>query len=187
MFGRTVELRRAVHTTAVRVGFIGASALIGSLCIFVMTMQATLPGGHLSPAIVRALVPVFAVLAIVSAAFTVFASPLAFRYGGSLAARVHVAIATFSEAVHSTNDYERAAGRLGLLSIAQMMAAAIPTVLGFGVFVAGAHVSVFSVFVALSVVILAAVCPRASEWDDAVAQLVSDGLTGTEQLEDTPA
>jgi hypothetical protein len=93
----------------------------------------------------------------------------------------------FMEALNSDNAYECAAGKLGLLAIAQMLAAAIPTMLGFGVFVAGANVSVFSVFVALSIVILAAVCPRASEWDDEVDRLVARGDVHAETFEDSVA
>ena len=187
VFGRTLELRRAVHRSAVKIGFVGAVAQIVLFCCMVAVMEAALPGGHVSIAFARSLVPIFAVLAVVCAAVTVFASPLVFRYFSRLAASMHDTAGVFTEEVHSDNAYERAAGQLGLLAIAQMFAAAIPTALGFCVFVAGAHVSVFSVFVALSVVILAAVCPRTSEWDDEVDRLVAHGYVRAETLEDSAA
>jgi MFS family permease len=187
MFGRTVELRRAVHRTAVRVGLAGSLTTIAMLCAVVVLMQAALPTGRLSDALAHALVPILAVLAVASAGVTVFASPLVFRYGSGLASAAHGKATVFAEAVQSDSAYERAAGQLGLLAIGQMLAASIPTVLGFVVFVAGASVSVFSVFVALSVVILAAVCPRSSEWDDEVERLVSQSRVFHDALEDSPA
>jgi len=187
MFGRTVELRRAVHRRAVRVGLAGSTILITSLSGAVVLMQAAFPGGHLGIAFARTLVPVSALLAVVSAGITVFASPLVFGYGGALASLSNDTGSFFMETIHSDNAYERAAGRLGLLSIAQMFASAIPAMLGFVVFVAGASASVFSVFVALSIVILAAVCPRASEWDDEVDRLVARSQLLAETLEDSAA
>ena len=187
MFGRTIELRRAMHQTAVRVGLIGAIAIIALSCLLVVTMQTVLPGGHFTLAATRLLVPVFAVVAILSAAITVFASPLVFRSSGTVVESASKSASMFMEALQSDNVYERAAGQLGLLAIVQMIAAAIPTLLGFGLFVVGAHVSVFSVFVALSVVILAAVCPRASEWDDAVERLVAEAFPSAKTAEDGAA
>jgi hypothetical protein len=53
----------------------------------------------------------------------------------------------------------------------QILGAAVPSLFGFVAYTAGARASVFGGFVALSVVIFAAVYPRESGWDDAVDRL----------------
>ena len=57
-----------------------------------------------------------------------------------------------------------------------MIAAAVPALMGFAAFLVGARSSVFGVFVALSVVVLAAALPRPSEWDDSVERAAAESL-----------
>jgi hypothetical protein len=145
--------------------------------VLVVGLELLIPGGAFSAQTARLFVTFFAGIAIVSAAFTIFVVPVIFRYfDGASTLRLGGNPGVFVEAIRSDDVQERALGRLGLLSIAQMLAAAVPSFIGFAAFLVGAHVSAFMVFVALSIVVLAAVYPRESEWDGAIERLADRGF-----------
>jgi hypothetical protein len=118
---------------------------------------------------------VFAGIAIISAATTIFFVPAVFRWiAGETRFSLGGDPGVIIGAMRSADARERAVGRLGLLTIAQMLKAVVPTLVGFAAFLVGARPSVFAAFVVLSVVVLAAVFPRRSEWDDSIERLASE-------------
>jgi energy-converting hydrogenase Eha subunit G len=75
VLGLTIELRRAVHSAALRAGLGGSVAIVLVLCGLVVAIEMAVRGGRPDAVTVRVVVSLFAVVAVGSAAATIFLLP----------------------------------------------------------------------------------------------------------------